>query len=342
MRTPAKRMTVVLIRRVSSLGVVGCRYRGRGDNRIILGKGRSMDRTHAPEGRSLSRRAVLLGALGGLAVPLVGIGAGAANAAADYSAVPKLPLEVSRLDTQVSRFGQKYEAIDVNIDGDLTRLFVPHGVKVKPNTTKNAVVWYYHSTGSTYTALSSAFKWSAEMVLKEGAICVCPNFGGDQWVNDVAIARQKRASQYMSTVFTIGLAFLRANSGGAALMSYAYGKNLVPAARGMYSASGAINVEDLYAKDASRVGPMYNYDMAKMQATNPTRLPASAWKGKRMRFVMSAADPICAPSKHGELIIANTTGGAAEASARYHTGGHTVPSFTHQDMIDTFKRWTNL
>lgn len=309
---------------------------------VFLGKGRSMDRTSAPEGRMLTRRTLLLGTLGGLAVPLVGVGAGAANAAPNYSVVPKLPLEVSRLDTQVSRFGLKYEAIDVNVDGDLIRLFVPHGVKLKPNTTKNAVVWYYHSTGSTYTALSSAFKYSAEMVLKEGAICVCPNFGGDQWVNDIAIARQKKASQYVSAVFTIGLAFLRANSGGAALMTYALGKNLVPAARGMYSASGAINVEDLYAKDASRVGPMYGNDRTKIAATNPTRLPASDWKGKRMRFVMSSVDPICAPAAHGELIIANTKGGAVEASARYHAGGHTVPSFTHQDMIDTFRRWSKI
>ena len=180
------------------------------------------------------------------------------------------------------------------------------------------------------------------MVLKEGAICVCPNYGGDQWVNDLAIATQKRAALYVGSIFTVGLSFLRANSGGAALMCYSYAKNLVPYARGLYSASGAINVEDLNSKDSSRVLPRYGGDAAKMRATNPTRLPASDWKGKRMRFVMSNLDPICSPSLHGGLIIANAGSGAVEASARYHLEGHTVPSFTHQDMIDTFKRWSNL
>jgi hypothetical protein len=301
-----------------------------------------MQNTSAPS-NGLTRRTLLLGAAGAAAgvgiVPLTGV---AANAAANYSVVPKLPAEVSRLDTQTSRFGQKYEAIDVSIDGDLTRLFVPHGVKKKPSTVKNAVVWYYHATGSNYTALSNAFKYSAEMVLKEGAICICPNYGGDLWINDKAIALQKRAAQWLGNVFTIGLAFGRANSGGAALMTYAYGMNLVPAMRGIYSASGALNVEDLYAKDASRIGPAYGNDLAKIKATNPTRLAASAWKGKRMRFVMSNGDPIATPALHGGLIIKNAGTGAVEASARMHDGGHTIPTFTHQDMIDAFKRWSNL
>lgn len=298
-----------------------------------------MSQTSTPTS-GLSRRTLLLGAAAGVAI--VPATAMAASAAPNYSVIPKLPLEVSRMDTQTSRFGQKYESIDVSIEGDLTRLFVPHGVKVKNSSVKNAVVWYYHATGSDYTAMSNAFKYGAEMVLKEGVICICPNFGGDLWVTDAAIDYQKRASRYLSNVFTIGLAFGRANSGGAALMCYALAKNLVPAMRGIYSANGAINVEDLYSKDQTRIGAPYGNDLAKIKATNPTNLPAADWKGKRMRFVMSAVDPICPPTLHGGKILVNAGTGPIEGSYRLHDQGHVVPSFVHQDMIDTFKRWSNL
>lgn len=287
----------------------------------------------------LSRRSLLVGAaVGAAAIPFVG---GAARAA--DGPIGRLPGEVARTSV-VSRFGQPYEEVDVDIDGDLTRLFVPHTAVRKPATTLQAMLWYYHSNASTHTALSTAYKWNAEMALREGAICICPSYGGNTYVNDEAITRQKRVVKWVNNVFPIGLSFARANSGGAALMAFAYARNLLPRQRGFYSANGLLNLIETATKEEAlgRTGVLgaYGGDWDKIRATNPVYLAGSVWTGKRMRFALSDGDLLCPPEYHGSRIVAKATG-ALERSVLWHDEGHVVPGSSHQDMIDTFRRWLN-
>lgn len=286
--------------------------------------------------RGLTRRALLAGAGLGAASAVLP----AASAwAADYSVVPRLPGEISRLATQTSRLGRKaYEAIDIEFSGDRSRIFVPHGVKPGKNGTPAVVVWFYHSFGTTYEALSAAYLYSAMMCVDRGWVCIGPNFGGDLWVNTSAIWHQREISRYMSTYFTISHSFLRANSGGGALMAYAYGKRYVPQARGMYLANAAYDMEDLYARDPARVGPAYAGDPAAIRATNPARLHLSAWNGTRIRAAVSEADPVVPPAQHAQALVAKALPVAKEATLWWHDGGHAIPD-VHQDMINAFRRW---
>lgn len=283
-----------------------------------------------------SRRTIITGAAAGF---VVAVGGANVAEAANASPIPTLPYETSRTATRTTRLGKKkYEAIDIAVAGDVARIFVPW---TAPPFTKTGqgVVWFYHSNGSDYTALDGAYKYGAELAIDKGAICVCPSYGGNLWTNTQSIKFQTNASTYMSSVWTIGASFARANSGGGPLMTYAYGKRLVPAQRGMYLANAAYDMEDLYARDPDRIGPPYNYNLAAVQATNPARLPQSAWKGVRLKAVMSQLDFLVPPAQHGEALVAKARPVAADVQVRYHAEGHVVPSWTQTDMISTFAGW---
>ncbi|MFC9918997.1 hypothetical protein [Agromyces binzhouensis] len=172
-----------------------------------------------------------------------------------------------------------------------------------------------------------------------GAVCICPNYGGDQWTSQTAITRQKNASSYMSAIWRVGASFLRADSGGGALMTYVYGNRPVPTARGMYLANAAYDMEDLYQRDPVRIGPPYGNDLATVQAANPARLPQSSWTGTRMKIVVSAADTILPPASHGLALADTARPVATQVTVDYHDGGHVVPSWTQADMINTFAAW---
>lgn len=301
-----------------------------------------MDENQAvPTGSGTSRRTVLAVAAAGLAVGALGLPGAvpSASAAPSYSPIPLLPGEVSRTDTRTTRLKKKkYECIDVAIQGDLARIFVPH-TAIPGSKTNYGCVWFYHSNGSTHTALDGAYRYGAEMAVDEGAICVCPNYGGSLWTTQASIQHQVNASLYMTSVWRLGLNFMRANSGGGPLMTYAYGNGLVPRTRGIYLANAAYDMEDLYARDPARIGPVYDDDPAAIAATNPAHLPASSWTGGRIKVVVSETDPIVPPAQHGIALVTAAAPVAADTRVQWHTEGHVVPAWTQQDMIATFKSW---
>jgi hypothetical protein len=286
---------------------------------------------------AVTRRAVLAGAAAGLAA--VATVASPARAAPVYTPIPKLPGEVSRTDTRTTRLGKKpFETVDVVWGGDTARLYVPWATPPKA-TAKGAVVWFYHSNGSTHTALDGAYNYGAMMAVDQGSVCVCPNFGGSLWTAQAALQHQANWSKYMSGVFTIGVAFARANSGGGSLMTYAYAKNMVPALRGIYLANGTYDMEELYSRDPGRIGPPYGNDPALIAATNPALLPQSSWAGKRVKTVVSLIDPVVPPTRHGLALADLARPVATDVRVQYHDQGHVVPGWTQQDMISTFASW---
>ncbi|TFV64683.1 hypothetical protein E4P41_00080 [Geodermatophilus sp. DF01-2] len=284
-----------------------------------------------------TRRSLLVGAAAGLVTAAVGVPS--AQAAPVYTAVPELPGEVSRSATRTTRLGKvPYEVIDVVWAGDRARLYVPWATPPKA-TKPGAVVWFYHANGSTHTALDGAFNYPAMLAVDRGAVCVCPNYGGSLWTSQPALAHQVAWARYVSGVFTVGAAFARANSGGGSLMVYAYAKDMVPALRGIYLANASYDMEDLYARDPGRIGPVYGNDPAAVAATNPARLPQSSWTGKRIKTVVSQADPVIPPARHGSALAALARPVAADVRVQYHDEGHVVPGWTHADMVSTFASW---
>ncbi|GAA1510569.1 hypothetical protein BJ978_000134 [Agromyces terreus] len=284
----------------------------------------------------IRRRTIIIGAAAGL-VTAATSAALPAVAAPTYSPIPKLPFEVSRLDTQVTSIGKKkYEAIDVLYQGDRMRLFVPHA---SPPKTSVGVLWYYHSNGSDYTSLTNVYKWSAMMAVDAGAVCICADYGGSLWTSQPSLTAQQNATRYMGNVWKIAVSFMRANSGGGPLMTYAYGTKMVPAVRGMYMASAAYDMEDLYDRDPVRIPPVYGFNRDLAVATNPARLPQSSWVGTRIRTVVSMSDPLVPPPQHTLALVDKAAPVARETSVEYHDGGHRVPDWTSTDMIATFKRW---
>lgn len=285
-----------------------------------------------------SRRAVLLGAAAGLVG--VAVGSRSAHAAPVYTPIPKLPGEVSRTDTRITRIGKKqFEAIDVVWGKDRARLYVPWATP--PTAPKpGAVVWLYHSNGSTHTALDGAYEYPGMLMVDRGAVCVCPDFGGSStWTTQAAITHQVNWDKYISAVFNVGVSFARANSGGGSLMTYAYANNMVRGLRGIYLANATYDMEELYTRDPGRIGPAYGNDPALIAATNPARLPQSAWAGKRLKTVVSLVDPVVPPDRHGLALAALAQPVAADVRIQYHDQGHTVPGWTHSDMAATFSSW---
>ena len=294
-----------------------------------------------PQRRPIGRR-LFIGAALGSGLAMVAAPGAASAAVAASSPIPTLPGEVSRTSAVTPR-GVHYENITVSISGDKAQLFVP--LTSIPRSAPVGVVWYYHANGSTYSAMNGAFKYSGELLVDQGAVCFCPNLGGSLWTSQAALNYHARAVSYLKNVFTIGVSFLRANSGGGSMACWAYGKNLVPAAKGLYLANGTYDMEDLASRDPIRIAPVYGNSAAAMIATNPARLPSSSWTGKRIRVVVSDAahpDIIVPPEKHGLALVRSAKDGdAVENSVVYHQLGHQIPGLANKDMVDTFSRWLN-
>ncbi|MDY0910374.1 hypothetical protein [Microbacterium sp. CFBP9034] len=296
----------------------------------------------------LTRRLFLSGsAAAALGAATGALGGGAAASAADYSKIPKLPGELTRAATLYTRAGNPYEMIDVVIQGDRTRLFVPHASKPS-RTAWVPVVWFYHSNGSSYSALNTAFNSAAEPTVDFGAISICPNNGGaSAWVSPAAIAAQRNAVAYITSLWRPFYNFQRANSGGGALMSWAYSNRIMDRMSGMYMASSVYDVWDAYVRAPEKVGPAYGYDEAVIQATNPANRPQSSWTGTRIRCSYNPADQVVPPAQNA-LALMNLAGPVAtEVSSYIHaggetTGGHVVPSAVAGDMLLTFKRWAGV
>lgn len=285
----------------------------------------------------LTRRATLIGAAA--AGLTVAFGAAQAQAAPVYTPIPALPGEVSRTDTRTTRIGKKpFETIDVVWGSDRARLYVPWATPPKARKA-GAVVWFYHANGSTHTALDGAYNYPAMLAVDQGAVCICPNYGGTLWTTQPALTHQANWAKYVSGVFTVGVAFARANSGGGSLMTYAYGKDMVPALRGIYLANATYDMADLAARDPARILPVYGNDPAQVAATDPASLPQSSWTGKRLKTVVSLADPLVPPAQHGLALASHARPVATDVRVQYHDQGHVVPGWTHADMASTFASW---
>lgn len=268
-------------------------------------------------------------------------------AAPDYTKVPKLPGEVGRMDTQFTKIGTPYQVIDVLVSGDRSRLFVPHSAP--PNKwVWVPFVWFYHANGSSYASLSTAFKTGAEGIVDNGGVSICPNYGGsDAWVSPVAVNAQTAVVNWVNSLWRVYYSFGRANSGGGAMMCWAFGNKMLPRQIGMYMASSVYDVNDVYTRGPDRVGPAYKYDEALMQSTNPATLPQSAWSGLRLRASYNPDDTVVPPQQHGLALAALAQPVATEVTLLQHDGGNTttghwVPPTTNNDMLATFKRWANL
>lgn len=287
------------------------------------------------------RRSVL-GA--GLAATLALAGATAASAPparAATSPIPTLPGEVARGATRTTRLGRvPFETIDVVLGADTARLHVPWTSALK-GAKPGGMLWFYHSNGSDHTALDGAYSYGSMLAMDRGATCVCPGFGSTSpWPAAAALEHQVAWSRWVGEVFSVGRAFARANSGGGPLMAYAYARNMVPAQRGMYLANAGYDMEDLYARAPGRVGPVYGGDTAAIAATNPARLPAQVWAGKRIKVVTSPQDPVVPAALHGLALAATARPVAADVRSQEHDQGHVVPGWTQKDMITTFSAWT--
>ena len=215
-------------------------------------------RTNESGRGGVSRRAFIAGT----AAAAVGVAAGlaegsAAYAAPSYTKVRKLPGEFRRKDTQYTLSGTPYEVIDVTVQGDNMRLFVPHA-SPPSLTTSVAVVWYYHSNGGAYTDLSTAFKYGSDPLVDEGVVSVCPENGGThEFASPKAVTAHRRAIDYVVALWRISYSFGRANSGGGSLMCWAFGNNFVPRRHGMYLAErGVRHGGHLYARSRPRRIPL--------------------------------------------------------------------------------------
>ncbi|MEZ0491220.1 hypothetical protein AB2L28_03100 [Kineococcus sp. TBRC 1896] len=262
-------------------------------------------------------------------------------ARATDSPIPTLPGEAWRDTTRVSRIGQKpYEVIDVVQDGDTARLYVPWTAALRGQK-PGAMVWFYHSNGSTHTAMDGAYAYPGQLCVDQGATSICPTFGGPStWTNQTSIALQTAWSAWVRATFSVGVAYARANSGGGSLMTYAYARGMIANERGIYLANATYDNEELYSRDPVRIGSAYDDDPAKIAATNPARIGQAAWKGKRFKTIVSEADFIVPPVAHGLKLADLARPVAADVRVQYHDGGHTVPGFTHTDMISTFRSWS--
>ncbi|WP_181127424.1 hypothetical protein [Rathayibacter sp. AY1F9] len=289
-----------------------------------------------------SRRLVLTGAA--LGVGSAFAYAMTASAAPDYSVIPPLPNELGRSDTAISRVGKKpYQIIDVMIGTDRARLFVPH-TAVPSQRIGRVVYWYYHANGSTYAALSGAYQYSADQAVDKGVISICPNYGGSIYTNKRAVAMQVDAVAWFQKTWRIGASFLRSNSGGGALLCWAYGNKLVPEIRGAYHAAGVYDMADMARRDPGRVLPDYDNDPSTIPATDPALLPQASWAGARIRTTGSTEDVLVPIAVHGGAWVALAKPVAKEAVVLYTPtegapNGHNVPSLTNKDMLDTFDRW---
>ncbi|MGC5169148.1 hypothetical protein ACLQ2Q_00710 [Microbacterium sp. DT81.1] len=287
-----------------------------------------------PRSARITRRTMLLGTVAG-AVGAVG-GTSAASAA-DYSRVGRLPGEVSRAATKYTAAGNAYESIDVASGGDKARLFVPWTAPPsKPGTT---VVWFYHSNGGDRTALTHVYGYPAALLVDRGIVSICPDYGGTLWTSQPAIDHQARWASWMSATFSVARAYSRSNSGGGPLMCWAYGQNMIPRLRGIYLVNSAYDMSDLYSRDPIRIAPVYGYSRTTMERTNPARLSSTSWTAKRIRVVVSMADAIVPPARHGTALINKAAPVATSTSARWHELGHKEPSWATTDMLTTFQSW---
>ena len=292
---------------------------------------------------SVSRRTVIGYALGGVLAAGAATLAPALSASAAVAPTPPLPGEISRCSNQITAVGKKlYDNIQVDINGDIARIFVPQVVK-PGQAAPLGVVWFYHGSGRTRDAMNHGFKWNAEYVVDPGSIAICQTAGGTMYSNPVAQQIQRDGYAYMSTLFTVGVNYHRATSGGGAFACAVYAAKIIPKINGLYMVNGMYDVPYAYDTNArDTVGVAFGYDAALIEANNPARAPGSYWKGANVRVLVSDdahPDTIAPPHVHGLALIEKIKPYAKEASVRTHDLGHGTPDWATSDCLSAFKRW---
>lgn len=293
--------------------------------------------------RGVSRRVFVAALAGGLGATFAGPVSRAEAAASSPS--PTLPGEYTRASNVSTPIkGTLYDNICVKIKGDAARLFVPQ--TIKPHTGLPVrVVWLYHGAGSDHNALTGGFLEDGQRIVDEGAIAICQDDGGTLWSSPTAQNLQISGYSYMSSLYTITANILRATSGGGALACETYGSKLIPNIAGMYNVNAVYDLMSIYnlggeQKDA--ITAVFGDDPAAIQASNPARLPQSAWAGDDIRIVVStpsSSDQEVPPDQNGLALLDLASPVAAEASLRTHTNGHNTPGFAHVDFIAALQRW---
>ncbi|QEO14168.1 hypothetical protein FLP10_06855 [Agromyces intestinalis] len=271
-----------------------------------------------------------------------GVALWGAQPAPAHGATPTLPREKSRIGNQTTAVGKKpYDNIQVDINGDLARIFVPHSVT--PSSTTTNVVWFYHAPNSSSEAMNAGFKWNAEYVVDQGWVAICQDAGGGQWTNSIAEKAQRDGWTYVKSVFKVRDNFLRATSGGGALACGVYATKAMPQVRGLYLCNGVYDLWKCYQQGGGpSIGPAFGNNEKLIQERNPARAPQSAWKGTNIRVVVSVEpkrDTLVPPEDHGLALVNKAGPVASEASVRTHTLGHTQPDWVSSDSIAAFKRW---
>jgi hypothetical protein len=266
-----------------------------------------------------------------------------ATSAFAAGATPTLPNEISRLPNQISAVGKKlYDNIEVNIQGDIARIFVPQ--VVKPNQAAPVgVVWFYHGANSDSEAMNHGFKWNGEYVVDQGMVGICQTVGGTLYSNPAAQQIQRNGYAYLSSNFNIGVNYLRATSGGGALACGVYAAKIIPKINGLYMVNGMYDIREAYNTNArDSIGPPFLYNTTLIDANNPARATAAYWRASNVRVIVSDdthPDTLIPPAKHGLALLNKITGTAKEASVRYHNLGHTTPDWATSDCMQAIKRW---
>lgn len=253
----------------------------------------------------------------------------------------KLPGEVSR-SRRFTEAGAEYDNVEVDIDGDLARIFIPNSVG-QGGDDPVAAVWFYHSAKSSHDALEGGFRYPGELVVDQGAIAICIDAGGTQFTSPVAQRAQLNAWDYLSSLFAVRMNFLRATSAGGALACYTYGEQLMPYIRGLYLVNGVYDLEspfDLGEHDTPALRALIADRLDASRKLNPARIPASSWGGANVKVVVSASDAVVPPATNGLALIGKIDGIAGDTRVARHDEGHGTPSFTNRDMIQTFGDWS--
>lgn len=288
-----------------------------------------------------SRRLVLTGAALGLGSALVH--AVSASAAPDYSAIPPLPDEPG-CGATVLACGPEALPDHRRLDQGRSHPPVRAALRgsVAAHRSRSALV--LPRQRQLVRGALGAFQYAADQAVDEGVISICPQYGGSVWVSRAAVTAHTNAAAWVQKSWRIGASFLRSNSGGGALLCWVYGNRLLPEIRGAYHASGVYDMSEAARRDPLRVLPAYDDDSAAVAATDPARLPQSAWAGTRLRITGSSEDLLVPLAVHGARLHALARPVAKEAVLLDHSSegapsGHIVPTATQKDMLDTFRRW---
>ncbi|UZN04123.1 alpha/beta hydrolase family protein [Cellulomonas sp. S1-8] len=290
------------------------------------------DTTHG--GPHPSRRTFLAGA----ATAGLGIAGLLTAPPASAAALPRLPGEISRRSNLSTGTGTRYDAVEVDIEGDRAWLTVPRGLDLDEPV---ALAWFYHGSGSDHGALLNGFGYEARQLVDRGTVSICQDAGGNGYAGPYAMAAQAAGWRYVSSLADVGANFLRATSGGGALAAEVLGAGLIPDIVGLYFVNALWDVRRSWDTGGRvELSSAYGGSTAAVDRTNPARHPASAWAGDRIRIVhTTGTDLVTPPQHHGIAFYERARQQGADVSIRTHGLGHTTPSFVGHEVPLYFKRW---